>query len=206
MQKNTDYIRLSLVVVFIIATYLLYDKIYQYELPEFGVNIVASFICTIVTIALMSLLMKYQMASENDRESRKMLFETKLAIYREFLVVVFAVDDDNIIDKNEVQAIENKVGEIALVASSELVELCVRFVVQLKCYGVLYHRSMVTKQKEHYEQNIGSLENFVTLDDLVQGIRKDLSVVDGDVSKLLERVVSVKYDAYQMIKDPNVID
>ena len=47
---------------------------------------------------------------------------------------------------------------------------------------------------------------FVSLDDLVQGIREDLSVVEGDVSDRLESFVQFAYDQYKLIKDPNIVD
>ena len=65
---------------------------------------------------------------------------------------------------------------------------------------------MVDKQKEHYAREIGQLQDFVSLDDLVQAIRNDLSVVEGDVSNVLERFVNIQYDRFHMIKDPNTID
>lgn len=152
------------------------------------------------------ILMQYQMQSEERKDFKTMLFDKKLELYREFLGLVFKMDDDNMISREEVQEVENKVGELALVAGNDLVNVCAIFIVQLKSYGVLYTRSMVQKQIENYEMNIGSVNDFVSLDDLVQAIRDDLSVVEGDVSNLLEKFVNIQYDRFNMIKDPNTID
>jgi hypothetical protein len=161
---------------------------------------------SVITIALMMILMQYQMQSEERKEFKTMLFDKKLDLYIQFLEMIFQMDDDNLISEDEVMKVENKVGELALVASENLIRVCAKFIIQLKAYGVLYTRSMTAKQIESYEKNIGSINDFVSLDELVQAIRTDLSVVDGDVSKVLEVFVDMKYDCYKMIKNPNNVD
>lgn len=47
---------------------------------------------------------------------------------------------------------------------------------------------------------------FVSLDDLVQGIRQDLAVVDGNIEDMLEQFVQLPYDSFKLIRDPNTID
>ncbi|HRE57848.1 MAG TPA: hypothetical protein PLW09_08490 [Candidatus Kapabacteria bacterium] len=146
------------------------------------------------------------MQSEERKEFKTMLFDKKLDLYIQFLEMIFQMDDDNLISEDEVMKVENKVGELDLVASEDLIRVCAKFIIQLKAYGVLYTRSMTPKQVESYEKNIGNINDFVSLDELVQAIRRDLSVVDGDVSKVLEVFVDMKYDCFKMIKNPNNVD
>ncbi len=206
MKTRRDTFLIVSMIVFIVFSYLLFDKLFQAELPDYGVNLVSAFLCTVVTIALMMLLMQYQMKSEQEKEYKAILFEKKLEIYRRFLLEVFKLDDDNKIDREEIQLLENLLGEITLVASSDLVQTCSRFVMQLKSYGVLYTRSMSAKQREHYIGTQGPIESFLALDDLLQAFRTDLRVVEGSVTKSLESVVNVPFDPYQMVRDPNNVD
>ncbi len=206
MKSRREQFLLIAMIVFIVFSYLLFDRLFSISLPEFGLNLVAAFLCTVVTIALMMLLMQYQMRSEQEKEFKAILFEKKLDIYRSFLTEVFAIDDDNLIDREEVQRLENLLGEITLVASADLVQQCSRFLVQLKSYGVLYTRSMSPKQRQHFDEHLAKGENFLSLDDLLQAFRNDLHVVQGDVAQSLERVVGIQYDPFQMIRNPNNVD
>lgn len=204
---NNDYRLIITLIFFLFVSYIVFDWLLPIQtLPAVAINIIVSILGSVITIALMMILMQYQMQSEERKEFKTMLFDKKLELYREFLGLVFKMDDDNMISRDEVQEVENKVGELALVAGNDLVQVCATFIVQLKSYGVLYTRSMVDKQKEHYAREIGQLQDFVSLDDLVQAIRNDLSVVEGDVSNVLERFVNIQYDRFHMIKDPNTID
>jgi hypothetical protein len=209
MRRSTlvDLIRIALLLTFIVVTFLVFQALFETEgMPTFAINIVTSVLGSVITIALMMLLLQAQMRSEQEKDFRGRLFERKLDLYREFLEMVFKVDDDNLITKDELQDIENKVGELSLVASADLIGVCSTFLVQLKSYGVMYTRSMLPKQIEHFEQHMGPISSFVTLDMLVQAIRRDLSVVEGDVQATIERFVGIQYDRFHMIKDPNVID
>ncbi len=205
-SKRRERLLLYTMIVFIVFSYLLFDQLFSRELPPYALNLMSAILGTVVTIALMMLLMQYQMKSEQEKEFKAILFDKKLEIYREFLQTIFKMDDDNLIDKEEVQQVENLLGEIALVGGQDLIDTCSTFIVQLKSYGVLYTRSLVKKQREHYNTTFGELENFVSLDDLMQAFRDDLSVVGGSVSHLLERVVGIPYDQFRLIKDPNVVD
>jgi hypothetical protein len=205
-RKSNERVLAGIMILFIVFSYLLFDKIFARDLPPFAYNIMASVLGTMITIALMMLLMQYQVKSEQEKEFKAILFEKKIQIYREFLNLVFKMDDDNLIDKNEVQEVENMLSEVSLVGSKELVEVCCKFIVQLKCYGVLYTRSMMPSQIRHYEQTFGELSGFVSLDDLIQEFRYDISVVSGDVSSLVDSAVNRPYDQYRLIKDPNVVD
>ena len=115
-----------------------------------------------------------------------------------------------------------------MVAGKELVGVLSQFMVQLKIYGVIFERSMDGAQRRHFidfinankdmgfefkqhhlKNNSGmhhSAAYFVSIDDVVQAMREDLSVVEGDVENLLERFIEIKYNHYLMMKPPNVVD
>ncbi len=202
-DRSLIFILLAFIVIVFVVFQTLLDNT---QLPNFAVNVTTSILGSVITIALMLILLQFQMRSEQEKDFRGRLFERKLDLYREFLVLVFSLDDDNVITKDEIQEVENKVGELSLVASGELIGICSTVIMQLKSYGVLYVRSMTEKQRNHYVQNIGPVSTFVSLDQLVQAIRHDLSVVEGDVSETIERYVGIPFDRFRMVKDPNVVD
>jgi hypothetical protein len=172
----------------------------------------------------MSIVIKIQSSQEKEKEFASHLFERKIAIYQELLQILFKADDDNILSDAEIQDIENKIGEAAIVAHARLVSCFSQFMMQLKIYGCLYPRSMSAGQRMHYiallqnasflcqgknRQKI-ALENFdglfVTLDDLLQGIREDLDVVEGNIKADVSRFVSMPIDSFGMKRNPNIID
>ena len=46
----------------------------------------------------------------------------------------------------------------------------------------------------------------MSLDNLVQLIREDLSVVEGDIQEMLEHFVELPIDKFHLMKNPNVVD
>lgn len=206
-SPRRDRVLIAILLAFIVIVFVVFQTLLDNTtLPNFAINVTISVLGSVITIALMLILLQFQMRSEQEKDFRGRLFERKLDLYREFLVLVFSLDDDNVIAKDEIQEVENKVGELSLVASSQLIQTCATVVVQLKSYGVLYTRSMTEKQKHHYAEHMGSLHQFISLDHLVQAIRKDLSVVEGDVSQTIEQYVGIPFDRFRMVKDPNLVD
>jgi len=47
---------------------------------------------------------------------------------------------------------------------------------------------------------------FVTLDQVIQAMRDDLNVVEGDIAENVEHFVLTPFDGRKMIKDPNRVD
>lgn len=206
-MKSKDRLLIAFLLAFIIIVFVVFQTLLDNtNLSNFASNVTISVLGSVITITLMLILLQFQMRSEQEKDFKGRLFERKLDLYREFLVLIFSLDDDNVISKDEIQEVENKVGELSLVASSDLIRVCATVVVQLKSYGVLYSRSMTEKQLEHYRTTMGSLDDFVSLDQLVQAIRRDLSVVDGDVSQTIETYVGIPFDRFHMVKNPNVVD
>lgn len=205
--SRRDKMLIVLLLAFIVIVFVVFQTLLDSTtLPNFAINVMISVLGSVITIALMLILLQFQMRSEQEKDFRGRLFEKKLDLYREFLVLIFSLDDDNLITKDEIQDVENKVGEISLVASANLIGICAKVVVQLKSYGVLYERSMTDIQRDHFRQNKEYAGTFVSLDQLVQAIRHDLSVVEGDVSQTIETYVGIPFDRYRMVKNPNVVD
>lgn len=192
----------------------------------------AAVIGSIVTVAAMTIMMKLQLQQDKDREFSSQLFDKKIEIYERLLQLVFSMDDDGTITRDEIQAIENQIGTASLVAHCDLVSIFAQFLYQLKIYGVVYFRNMSPnqlahfqefvkqeKQKKqaksklanHFHQQTISVENneaafFLSLDDFIQGIRQDLAVVEGNVKHDIEHFVRTPFDQFKLIKDPNIVD
>lgn len=186
-----------------------------------------------ITVTVMTILMRLQVQHEKEKEFSARLFDKKVELYGALLETIFRVDDDNVISKQEIQDIENKIGNTCLVAGEKLVSIFSQFMYQLKVYGVVYLRSMNDAQLEHFARFVESEkakkdindsflspmthalrmpargneeEYFIALDELIQGIRDDLSVVEGDVKRDIETFIRTEFDKYEMMSRPNVVD
>lgn len=184
---------------------------------------------SIVTVAAMALMMKAQSQQDKEKEFAARIFEKKLELYQELLNTIFKLDDDDLIEKQEVQEVENQIGVACLVANVDLVSLFAQYLYQLKIYGVLYFRSMTPRQLDNFrefaiKEKKKSLVNsklanakhlikapiegnevdyFVSLDEFIQGIRDDLAIVEGNVTYDVEHFVRTPIDKYNLFKNPN---
>jgi len=232
MKKNRSIIqRDNLIVlyaaVFAVFAFLFLHLFFKQGVNDFTIEILAATLGASFTVSAMMVVMKIQSRHEREGEFAKKLFDKKIEMYQIVLELIFKMDDDNIIDKEEIESVENKIGEASMVASAELVSAFSQFIVQLKIYGTLYPRSMTKMQIVHYVEffnkhpeylatiykdlEISLTEEsfkdyFVSLDNLVQLIREDLSVVEGDIQQMLEHFVEMPMDKFGLMKNPNIVD
>jgi len=213
--------------IFAIFAFLFLHLFFKQGVNDFTIEILAATLGASFTIAAMMVVMKIQSRNEREGEFAKRLFDKKIEIYQNIIEYIFKMDDDNIIDKEEIETIENKIGEAAMVASADLVSAFSQFIIQLKIYGVLYPRSMTKMQVVHYVKYFNKhpeylatiyddidtpmtedtfKDYFVSLDNLVQLIREDLSVVEGDIQEMLEHFVEMPMDKFGLMKNPNIVD
>ena len=213
--------------IFAVFAFLFLHAFFGYGVNDFTIELLAATLGASFTVAAMMVVMKIQSRDEKESEFSKRLFDKKIELYQAILKSIFKMDDDNIIDKEEIQSIENKIGEAALVASALLVSGFSQFICQLKIYGCLYARSMTKKQIEHFVEFFNHNRNylsfdyaaikepltidhfdeyFVSLDNIIQLIREDLSVVEGDIEELIENFVQMPMDKFKLMKNPNIVD
>jgi hypothetical protein len=235
MKRYSDFGALSLTAVIVLGSYLLAGELLDFAEGKAPIvaELVSAALGSVITVAALAALLRIQTRQEMKREFSARLFDRKLDIYQKLIEAIFSADDDNVISKDEVQDIENKVGVACLVAGDVMVSTCAQSLYQLKTYGVLYFRSMDDEQIANFEEFVqnekrkpsaaasvlsnhkfslkipvrgNSDKYFVALDDLVQVMRSDLAVVDGDVKREIEHFVRLPYDSHTLIRNPNRVD
>ncbi len=226
-SQQKDSLIVLYAAIFAIFAFLFLHFFFKQGVNDFTIEILAATLGASFTVTAMMVVMKIQSQHEREGEFAKRLFDKKIDMYQTILELIFKMDDDNIIDKEEIEGVENKIGEAAMVASSNLVSVFSQFVVQLKIYGTLYPRSMTKKQINHFVKYFNKhneylaliykdiekpleedtfVEYFVSLDNVVQSIREDLSVVEGDIQEMLEHFVEMPIDKFKLMKNPNIVD
>jgi len=203
--------------------------------PPIISELMSAILGSLVTVAAMAAMLSMQARTDKEKEASTKIFEYKVALYGALIDYIFMCDDDNIISQKEIQHIENKVGQCCLVANDQLVSIFSQFVYQLKTYGVMYFRSMNEEQKKyfskmvdeevvkdkntsilsydkmhflsHKKEAISNYRNyFLSLDELIQGMRSDLAVVTGNIQSEVEHFVLLEYNSKSIIAHPNIVD
>jgi len=226
-SKQKDTLIVLYAAIFAIFAFLFLHLFFKQGVNDFTIEILAATLGASFTVSAMMVVMKIQSRHEREGEFAKRLFDKKIDMYQTILELIFKMDDDNIIDKDEIEEVENKIGEAAMVASSDLVSVFSQFIIQLKIYGTLYPRSMTKKQIVHFVDYFNKHneylaliyknlktpleedtfdEYFISLDNVVQSIREDLSVVEGDIQEMLEHFVEMPMDKFKLMKNPNIVD
>ncbi len=226
-KRISDNLIVLYAAIFAIFAFLFLHLFFKQGVNDFTIEILAATLGASFTVTAMMVVMKLQTRHEREGEFAKRLFDKKIDLYQSILEVIFRMDDDNVIDKEEIEEIENKIGEAAMVANADLVSGFSQFIVQLKIYGCMYPRSMNKKQINHFVKYFKKHENFlaniyqkletplgeetfedyfISLDNLVQLIREDLSVVEGDIQEMLEHFVEMPVDKFKLMRDPNIVD
>jgi len=235
MRKNKnigDIIFIMLAIIFSSSAFILLHEFFSRDINNFTLEILSAVLGSVIVVTSMVIMLRLQTKQDKEREFSIALFERKLQIYEKLLDTIFKADDDNIISKDEVQDIENQIGVACLVANEDLVSMFAQFIYQFKVYGVLYFRSLTKAQCKHFTKFV---ENeiikerffsrlafnkqdckvdpqmdpeayFLSLDELIQGIRSDLAVVEGDIRRSVEHFVRISYNQFKIMKVPNIVD
>ena len=227
-EKKYSVFIIVISIIFFASAYVMFQQFFGLGISSYTVEILAAVLGSTVTVTAMVVMLRIQRRQDTEKEYSSRLFERKLKIYEKLLTSIFEMDDDYIISKEETDIVENQIGVTALVASSTLVAFLSQFAYQLKAYGVIYKRSMTSDQRRHFSDFVrdeisGDRENcflakektgninepityFVTLDEIVQGMREDLSVVESAVQDRLEYFVVLSYNKYGLIRNPSIVD
>ena len=235
MKKITYNLTLFFISVFVIYSYLILKELFQYSSTQSAIvsELLSATFATIITVTAMSIMLKFQSLQGKEKEYASQLFDRKLSIYIDLLNLIFESDDDNNISKEEIIKIENKIGAACLISNEKLVSTFSQFMIQMKIYGVIYYRSMDKEQREHFtkfiqnEKGKNNIHNsalarqkhglniciegnesiyFTSLDDIIQDIREDLIIIDGDVKEEIEHFITLDINKYNMMRDPNIVN
>jgi len=230
-KKIIDFGVIVGAIVFCGFSFILLREFLDKDLSNFGGEIISAVLGTCFTVVTLTVLMRLQANQDQRKDFKSKLFDEKIKSYNGFIEYLFSACDDNLISKEEVMEIENKIGKISLVGGAKLVGLLSQFLVQLEIYGCIYPRSMSKKQRAHFakffSENIDYFSKdrrecftkgikklndhfdtyyFVSLDDIVQGIREDLNVVNGDIKDRISKFVELPIDPFKLMRNPNFVD
>ncbi len=162
-----------LLVAVVVTVSVLLKVLFSMSISELAVEILAAVLAVVLVVASVGVTIHFQHQSETERGFRIELFQSKLTMYQELLECIAKTDDDGRIDDHEVEAVRNGARAVALVAGPDLVHKLAAFVERL--------------DKER--QLASCAEGAGTFRSVVQAMREDLDVVEGDVTVDVKRLV-----------------
>ena len=161
-----------LAVALVITASILVHVMFASEVTDLTVELLAAIIAVVLVVASVGVTIHFQVRSETEREYRVELFRQKLELYKDTIACVTRSDDDGVIDDHEIEEMRNYARMTALVGNRELVSSLAEFVA-----AVEQSRS-ITRDEEQ-----GSFRS------VLQEMRNDLGVVEGDVRESVKRLM-----------------
>ena len=161
-----------LAVALIITASILVHVLFSKHVTDLTIELLAAIIAVVLVVASVGVTIHFQVRSETEREYRVELFRQKLELYKDTIACVTRADDDGVIDEHEIEEMRNYARMTALVGNRELVHSLAEFV------SAVEQSRSITREEEQ-----GSFRS------VLQEMRNDLGVVEGDVREDVKRLM-----------------
>ena len=120
-SRTSNPVILILLVTLLIALAFLIYVLFEKQISELTVEILAAIIAVLLVVASVSITIHFQLESEMRREFNVELFKQKLSLYQRFIGSVTSADNDGHVTEEEMMQMLNLARLISLVGSKELV-------------------------------------------------------------------------------------
>lgn len=176
--KNTatHFVVIVLVMALVMAVAFLLHVLFSRTISDLTVEIMAAVLGVVLVVASVGVTIHFQNEAEKKRQFQIEVFQTKLKLYRELLGCIVKSDDDDQIEADEIEEMRNQSSVLALVASSELLDALAAFIERVAREGQL-------KPKDQQEER-------GTYRYVIQKMREDLAVVEGDVKSKVQILIA----------------
>lgn len=170
----SHFVVISLVVALSITVSFLLYVVFSQNPSNFTVEILAAILGVVLVVTSVGVTIHFQNRAETERAYRVALFERKLGMYQELLNCIAVADNEGVTLKDErIEDIRDRSHTVALVASAELVSVLSNFV------------NRITRERRISSEK----ENDDTVREIIQAMRDDLQVVQGDVRQWVKSLV-----------------
>lgn len=180
-QATTHFVIIVLIAALVVAVSFLLHVLFSKAITDLTVEILAAVLGVVLVVASVGVTIHFQQKAEKERQFHIAVFQTKLELYRELLDCIVVSDDDHVITSCEIEKIRNMSRVVALVGSKELIETLASFVARTTKEGQL--------------NPINPKNETDTFQVVIQQMRKDLDVVEGDVKSEVQKLNEVRRPA-----------
>ena len=174
---TTHFVVVVLATALVVAVAFLFHVLFSRTISNLTVEIMAAVLAVVLVVSSVCVTIHFQNEAEKKRQFQIEVFQTKLNLYQELLKHIMESDDDDEIKKDELEKMRNLSSVAALVASKELLGALAGFIERVSQEGQL-------KPKDTENDNR-------TYRCVIQKMREDLNVVEGNVEKCVEKLIAM---------------
>ncbi|MEM9355886.1 MAG: hypothetical protein AAGB04_06715 [Pseudomonadota bacterium] len=181
-------ISLMLIVLVCVSVFVFFRTFSVEDFPPFAKEIMAAMLGSVITVAITVLLLRYQTASEVNRDKSIAVFQEKLRVYEGFSMVLCEVCDDGYISPEEERLLRQWAMKLSLICGEEVCDAIDHFFMQTHRYGTLYYDKLPEEYRadlvQWYRLRTGSDAHedpeqcFMSLGSLIAHLKHDLGEVE----------------------------
>lgn len=161
------------------AVSFLLHVLFSKAITELTIEILAAVLGVVLVVASVDVTIHFQHKAEKERQFQIDVFRVKLKLYQRLLDCIVVSDDDHVITPCEIEKIRNEAMVVALVGGKRLLETLASFV-----------ERVTTKRQLYPVHDQG--DDTGTLRAVIQQMREDLDVVEGNVEDEVRRLNEVR--------------
>jgi hypothetical protein len=188
---------IAIVIAFSVSVFLFFKTFSIQDFPPYAKEILAALLGSVFTVTITAVLLRYQTASEVNRDKSVAVFQEKLKIYEGFCAVLSEIARDGTLKEDEEQALRLWAMRLSLVSGQEVSKAIDHFFMQAHRYRTLYYELLSEAQRddllkwhrEFYGRTRGIREPtqcFMSIGALIAHLKHDLGEVEvsslGDVT------------------------
>ncbi|MGD9785169.1 MAG: hypothetical protein AB7E80_09340 [Hyphomicrobiaceae bacterium] len=152
-------------------------------------DITAALLGAFITVSVTAVLLRYQTASEVNRDKSVAVFQEKLRLYEGFCTFLADISSSRSLKQADEQAMRAWAMRLSLVSGTEVSEAIDHFFVQTHRYRTLFYESLSQEQRrdlpawhaDFYRRGDGSkpaAECFMSIGTLVAHLKHDLGEIE----------------------------
>jgi hypothetical protein len=201
---------LVIVVAVAVAVFLFFRAFSLQDFPPFAKEILAALLGSVLTVTITAVLLRYQTASELDRDKSVAVFQEKLKMYEGFCVTLSEMTQNGSLGAETEHELRLWAMRLSLVSGQEVSKAIDHFFMQTHRYRSFYfdvlsdaqRQDLVTWHREFYGTGRGARDRdpaqcFMSIGSLIAHLKHDLG--EFEVSSLQD-VASAKHAVDDIIR------
>jgi hypothetical protein len=178
-----------IVIAFSISVFLFFKTFSIQDFPPYAKEILAALLGSVFTVTITAVLLRYQTASEMNRDKSVAVFQEKLKMYEGFCALLSEIARDGKVKEDEEQALRLWAMRLSLVSGQEVSKAIDHFFMQAHRYRTLYFDLLSDTQRDNlltwHRQFYGRMRSvrepaqcFMSIGALIAHLKHDLGEVE----------------------------
>jgi len=178
-----------IVIAFSISVFVFFKTFSVQDFPPYAKEILAALLGSVFTVTITAVLLRYQTASEMNRDKSVAVFQEKLKMYEGFCSLLSEIARDGRLKEDEEQALRLWAMRLSLVSGQEVSKAIDHFFMQAHRYRTLYFDLLSDTQRDNlltwHREFYGRMRSvrepaqcFMSIGALIAHLKHDLGEVE----------------------------